>query len=293
MQIKYYLIHCKEHKERQEHIDNFQNKFEQQINIFDGIYTKNVPLEKSLDYINAFNKTYNKNIIKKFSFKYSGEIGCYLSHFSIIEKIMNDKTNNTLDNDYTVIFEDDTDCNDKINPHEEIVKIINDINSINFDFDLIYLGNLNNNKGVDIINNIYYLDQENSCWGTHALLINNKNIEKIYNSILTIYHEIDIQYSFLGKKKIINSAVIYPSMFFQANYKSNIRVDPDNSKILKVNADTNVHFSNTQKRKLNRNLHLCTFETPINNDVSRDTPDVISAFKMKKGVKKQVSKMRF
>jgi GR25 family glycosyltransferase involved in LPS biosynthesis len=150
MEIQYYLIHCSQHREREKHIINLQKDLNEKIQIFDGIYTKNVPLKNQLDYI----KSFNKNIITKFNFIYSGEIGCYLSHFSIIEKIMNEQKNNS-DYDYTVIFEDDTDCNDNINPHEEIEKIINNVNSINFDFDLIYLGNYNNNKGINIINNIY------------------------------------------------------------------------------------------------------------------------------------------
>jgi hypothetical protein len=54
-------------------------------------------------------------------------------------------------------------------------------------------------------------------------LINNKNIEKIYNSILKIKDEIDNHYLISGIKKEINCAVIYPSIFFQANYKSNIK----------------------------------------------------------------------
>jgi GR25 family glycosyltransferase involved in LPS biosynthesis len=288
MKIQYYLIHCLQHTERQKQIDIFQKKFEQQINVFNGIYTKNVPLKNQLDYI----KSFNKNIINKFSFIYSGEIGCYLSHFSIIEKIMNEKKNNS-DYDYTVIFEDDIDCNHNIKPHEEIEKIINDVNSINFDFDLIYLGNLNNNKGVKIINNVYYLDEASNCWGTHALLINNKNIEKIYNSILTIYRQIDNQYSILGKKKVINCAVIYPSIFFQANYKSNIRGDKDNSKNLKVKNVPNVHFSNIQTRKPKINLLLNTYVNLINNNDSINATDAISVFKTNKGVKKQVSKMCF
>jgi GR25 family glycosyltransferase involved in LPS biosynthesis len=228
MQIQYYLIHCQEHKERKEHIDNFQNKFKQKVNIFDGIYTKNVSIENQLDYINNFNKDLRLVTNKSFDndndyeFSYSGEIGCYLSHFSIIEKIMNDNKTN-IDYDYSVIFEDDIDFNDNINPHEEIVKIIDDLKSINYDFDLIFLGNLNNNNGMNIINNIYKLDPNTICWGAHALLINNKNIEKIYNNNCNIDGEIDTHYVYSIHRNELNGLIIYPILFSQAELKSNIK----------------------------------------------------------------------
>jgi GR25 family glycosyltransferase involved in LPS biosynthesis len=226
MKIQYYLIHCQEHKERKEHIDNFQDKFKQKINIFDGIYTKNVSIEHQVDYINNFNKDLrlvtNKTFGNDYKFNYSGEIGCYLSHFSIIEKIMNDSKDKS---DYSVIFEDDIDFNDNINPHEEIVKIVEDLKSINYDFDLIFLGNLNNNNGTNIINNIYKLDPNTICWGTHALLINNKNIEKIYNHNCNIDGEIDTHYVYSTHRNELNGLVIYPILFSQADFKSNIKCD--------------------------------------------------------------------
>jgi GR25 family glycosyltransferase involved in LPS biosynthesis len=221
MEIQYYLIHCPQHTEREKNIIKIQNDLNQKIQIINGIYTKNVFLNNQLDYIKSFNE--NISFEDDFRFYLSGQIGCYLSHFSVIEKIMNEKNNNELKYDYSVIFEDDVTYIKPSNPIEEIKKIINDINSINFDFDLIYLGNYNYNKGINIINNIYYLDKNKKCWGAHALLINNKNIEKIYNSILKIKDEIDNHYLISGIKKEINCAVIYPSIFFQANYKSNIK----------------------------------------------------------------------
>jgi len=228
MQIQYYLIHCQEHKEREEHINNFQNKFKQKINIFDGINTKNVSIENQLDYINNFNKDLkfvtNKTFGNEYKFNCSGEIGCYLSHFSIIEKIMNDNKTN-IDYDYSVIFEDDIHFDDNINPHEEIVKIIDDLKSINYDFDLIFLGNLNNNNGTNIINNVYKLDPNTICWGTHALLINNKNIEKIYNHNCNIDGEIDTHYVYSTHRNELDGLVIYPILFSQAEFKSNIKCD--------------------------------------------------------------------
>jgi GR25 family glycosyltransferase involved in LPS biosynthesis len=223
MEIQYYLIHCSEHTEREKHIINLQKDLDQKFQIFDGIYTKNISLENQLDYIKKFNE--NICFENDFRFFLSGQIGCYLSHFTIIEKIMNEKNNNELKYDYTVIFEDDVTYYKNSRPIEKIEKTINDLNSINYDFDLIFLGNLNDNKGINIINNIYYLDEKNNCFGTHALLINNKNIEKIYNLNLKIKEEMDIHYFLAGIKNEINCAVLYPNIFVQAGYKSNIKED--------------------------------------------------------------------
>jgi len=242
MEIQYYLIHCCQHTERENHIISLQNDLNQKIQIFDGFYTKNVPLNRQLDYIKSINK--NISFENDFRFYLSGQIGAYLSHFGIIEKIMNEKNNNELKYDYSVIFEDDVTYFKNTNPIEKTKKIINDLNSINFDFDLIYLGNYNNNKGTNIINNIYQLDKNKKCWGAHALLINNKNIEKIYNSVLKIKDEIDNHYLISGIKKEINCAVVYPSIFFQADFKSNIKNN---------NSNTTMNYNNVNNTNILRN----------------------------------------
>ena len=247
MEIQYYLIHCSQHTEREKHIINLQKDLNEKIQIFDGIYTKNVSLKNQLDYIKSINK--NISFENDFRFNLSGQIGAYLSHFSIIEKIMNEKNNNELKYNYSVIFEDDVTYFKNTNPIEEIVKIINDVNSINFDFDLIYLGNYNNNKGINIINNIYCLDKNKKCWGAHALLINNKNIENIYNSLLRIKEEIDNHYLIAGIKNEIKCGVVYPSIFFQAGFKSNIKnTDTYTKNIVITNASNNKTVRNNNKK---------------------------------------------
>jgi hypothetical protein len=67
----------------------------------------------------------NENISFEDDFRFylSGQIGCYLSHFSVIEKIMNEKNNNELKYDYSVIFEDDVTYIKPSNPIEEIKKM--------------------------------------------------------------------------------------------------------------------------------------------------------------------------
>ena len=97
-----------------------------------------------------------------------------------------------------------------------ITNIINDIKTTNTDFDIIYLGSLNNNRGKNVTNNIYCLDATKPCFGTHAMLINNANIEKIYQSNCNIIHAIDNQYFFNTVTNRLNGFVISPSICYQS-----------------------------------------------------------------------------
>lgn len=205
IKINYYMIHCIEHKERIENIQYAKAKLNKPVIMFNGINTKNVLLNEQ----NIFIKNFNKDIKSNFSFKKNGQIGCYLSHFKIIENIMK----NNLDNDYTVIFEDDVFFGNFLNTNINI--IVSNLDNLNIDFDIIFLGNCNNNKGVHLTKNIYYFDDNIKYWGTHALLINNKNINKIYDLICNITNEIDSHYISLIKSKKLKGFLIYPSLCYQ------------------------------------------------------------------------------
>jgi GR25 family glycosyltransferase involved in LPS biosynthesis len=205
IKINYYMIHCIEHKDRLENINRAKLKLQKPIIMFDGINTKNVLLTNQHNFINNFNKDIKPN----FFFKKNGQIGCYLSHFKIIENIMQ----NNLNTGYSVIFEDDVFFGNFLNTNINI--IVSNLDDINLDFDIIFLGNCNNKKGVHLINNIYYLDDKINYWGTHALLINNKNIKKIYDLNCNILNEIDTHYVSLIKNKKLNGFIIHPSLCYQ------------------------------------------------------------------------------
>lgn len=231
--IKYYLIHCHEHTDRIEHINSIIQRFTRPIEIFDGIYTANADMNKQLDNLQSYDKnlhfnmnaakqyhTYDEKFVrdynKYFQFYLPGQIGCYLSHHMIIKQVMDDKLNHKNISEYTVIFEDDIQFSYNLDLHLAITNIINDIKTTNTDFDIIYLGSLNNNHGKNVTNNIYCLDNTKSCFGTHAMLINNANIEKIYQSNCNIIHAIDNQYFFNIVTNRLNGFVISPSICYQS-----------------------------------------------------------------------------
>jgi GR25 family glycosyltransferase involved in LPS biosynthesis len=127
---------------------------------------------------------------------------------------------------YSVIFEDDVTWNSNIiNLHVEIKQIIHNFLESEIDWDIVFLGNLNNNHGKLLKGNIYYLNPRVHCFGTHALLINNKNITKIYCFNCLIRNEIDSHYKFLIDNNKLKGFVIYPPLCLQnTSLLSNIKL---------------------------------------------------------------------
>jgi len=203
-------------KDRIANIEKQQHKINDKIKIFNAVNGK------KLDY----NELMTSNIIaddKKLSKKYDqkmGQIGCYLSHLNIYKKIKNDNKGG-----YTVIFEDDFLINTP-DLKNEIKKSINILKNKNIDFDFIFLGNLRNNHGKNIMDNLYYLDKNTNLYGTHGYLINNSKIDKIINNLSRIYTTIDDSIQDLSYEDIFNTIVIYPNLVDQERilFKSTIEV---------------------------------------------------------------------
>lgn len=200
--IDYYVIHMENSLERKENINLMQNKLQKHINIFNAIDGNNIKNINDYDSeINYTMKTINKNII-----------GCYLSHYLLIKQLIN----NNINNDYTVIFEDDFNIN-----YDNLDGIIKNIISQVSDFDIIFLGALNSHikLNLKLYNNIYITNHV--LWGTHALLFNNKSLQKIFNELKNITTVIDYKYSEFYKLNNFKILNIYPNLVSQnLNFKS-------------------------------------------------------------------------
>ena len=196
----YHVIHCDKHTERDEHIRNMETILGQPISIFKGYCPTSYTLLEDL-------------IQTSYKFKSLGHLGCYFSHHMLIKSLL-DKTEG-----HTVIFEDDA-CFEKT-LHEDILKIIE---CAPIDFDIILLGNYIHhntcNHGQHITDNIYKMDPIPDCYGTHALLINNKSLEKIYNMNRTMNAHLDNKYAISIKNGELHGYVIYPILCSQADYGS-------------------------------------------------------------------------
>ena len=205
--IDYYVIHMKNScNKKRENINKQIKKLGKKINIFNAIIGKNIDINK-LD-------KYDKNIKLNYKFKSDGELGCYLSHLMLIKKAINSNKK------YTVIFEDDF----KIVTKNLNKKILDITRKVDDNFDIIYLGNLYESKSEKIVDNIYKKSDIISLYGTHAILINNKNAQKIYNKLLNINDSIDIVLDKLINNNKLNYYVIYPSLVIQDNnFNSSLR----------------------------------------------------------------------
>lgn len=190
-----YVITLKNY-ERLNNIKNQENKYEIKINIFDAV-------DGVL--LNQYELIKNGLLSEKFSFdslKRNKEIACYQSHLNILEFIKNNS-----DKKYSIIFEDDF-----LIKNDDFINIIEKIISYNLYFDVIFLGNPNNNYGNHIIDNVYDFDDNNNLWGAYAYMINNENIDKIINNINYIEKPIDIKYEELGKNKKLIIYMVYPTI---------------------------------------------------------------------------------
>jgi len=215
MNIQYYMIHCDEHHERKEVLDKTSQILGQPIKLFKGYYTKNnsVNLDEQIKYLQSID--FKLHFLNGYQFELPGEIGCYVSHHMLIKHINN---TNQLNDDVSVIFEDDVDIPATL--HNDIINIINILNNHKWHF--VFLGSLLDHRHTHIANNIYYIDTNTYCWGTHAMLINNKYSDDIYEAHCKIQLQIDSHYTILSHQKTLNGYTIYPSICFQ-NLKSTIR----------------------------------------------------------------------
>lgn len=216
--INYNVIHLKNinnnNNSRYNNIKNNELKLNKKnnklkINFFDAINGSDIDLNNL--------SLYDSRINLNFKYNYIGEIGCYLSHMLLIKSFINSK------NKYSVVFEDDLKILDD-DLDDKIKKIIEKLNG---NFDIIYLGNLNNNHGEQIINDIYTINKSEYLWGTHAYIVNNKSVEKIYNSLLNINIAIDNKLKYNIDNNILKGYVIYPILVSQNSSEFNSNIRPD------------------------------------------------------------------
>lgn len=194
--IDYKVVHIRSYSDRYQNILENQNKLGEKIDIFDAVVGKNVDLNNLSNYHPQF-----KN---NFQYKSLGEVGCYLSHFSIIKNI-------NATHGYTVIFEDDF-----VIVHPQLhTKILDIIRKIDNDFDIIFLGNLNENRDQLLVDDIYSVNKNAALWGTHAYLVNNKKSKTICNHLLNMDKAIDNKLYSLIVNNELKAYVIYPTLVNQ------------------------------------------------------------------------------
>ena len=165
---KTYYINLENRKDRRKNIEeemlNQEIKAERFSALTDEDYDKfpNLKLGKFSIYSGSDKKIAPKEFVK-------GEWGCFFSHYSILKKHLDSKSENIL-----AIFEDDAHfCSD----FKERLKYLE--NNFNLDWDIFYLSScikLPYNKKTETK---YIWKIEDTVYGTYAMLFNPKSISKI------------------------------------------------------------------------------------------------------------------
>lgn len=223
-------------QERIENIKNQQQKINKKIEIFNAVNGSNLDINNLKNNILANDNKLSLNHNNKM-----GEIGCYLSHLNIYKKIKEDNKKG-----YTLIFEDDFSINSD-NLSDELKKALDTLNNKNIDFDYLFLGNLKDNHGENIADNLYYLDKNINLWGTHAYIINNKNIDKIIDNITSI--------EYITLLKIIQYIeimfIINENIFKDLNFRNRIINYTNSKKFRRVLAYNKNNYSYAFLKKMN------------------------------------------
>lgn len=224
--IQMYVISLK-HDDRLENIKKQENKINKKITIFDAIKGDQLNIDQTFENGTIDEKYKNATKQRK------RVIACYMSHLNLLKEI---KINNIKDSKYSIIFEDDFDI---VIPNflDEVKNILDKLDKKKLNFDMIFLGNLNNNKGDNVIDNIYEMDKNEHLWGTHSYIVNNNNIDKILDEIKLIDMPIDNKYEKLGKNKNLKIYVINPTIVNQSNNKL-----PSNINELSIETFSNMRY---------------------------------------------------
>jgi len=199
--IDFYVISLR-NPTRLLNIDN-QNKklLDAKINIIDAVNGIYIDQNKLLE-----DKVLTTNFSDIGNMKRNKEIGCFMSH----EKIYNLIKNNDGRKRYSIIFEDDFNT-----ISDNIILSLNNILVVidTMEFDILFLGNTFDNVGSQIKDNIYSIDKNKYTIGNFAYLVNNKNIDKLINSIKPIDSPIDNKIDTLIKNNKLSCVVVYPNVF--------------------------------------------------------------------------------
>jgi len=200
--IDVYVISLKT-PDRLENIKKQTEKMKKNIEIFDATRGD------KLDIDDLIRKGILSEKYKDGDVKVKREIGCYMSH-----KLLYNKIKEMGNPGYTIILEDDFVVKIE-NIMDEINSSIDKLKSKRIDFDLLFLGNLNNIHGEPIIDNIYYDDINTPLLCTHAYMVNNNSIDKIINETKLIDEPIDWKLNNLSKNNKLKMLVLYPTLVDQ------------------------------------------------------------------------------
>lgn len=212
-QFDMYVITLK-NPERIKNIKEQESKIGKRITIFDAVKGDDLDLDELIKSGTLLPNNFFHDPIKQ----KKREVGCYLSHYRIYEKI-------NPDSNYTIIFEDDFSIKTD-NFMNKVKKAIDILDEKGIDFDILFLGNHahNENHGTPIVDNLYKVGSGESLGGTQGYVVRNKNVKKIINHTKRLDYTIDVKIQRIADDGLINVVSIYPYYVDQGPQPSTIAV---------------------------------------------------------------------
>ena len=190
------------------------------IEIFEAVVGKELNEINDILSISSLDTLYNKSTNHK-DIRSKGAIGCYLSHYKIWEKIINENLNNVI------IFEDDLVSDVEIKEFEEY------INSLPQDYDVallswfsLWFDLLNNPKKNTIINNYWNKYNSINVFACQSYLVSKKGAEKLVKNAFPICYQVDAYINILND--VDTEFVRYiakESLFRQNNSGTDIQIN--------------------------------------------------------------------
>jgi len=222
---KIFIINLKSRYDRLKNMKSLAetlNMDKNKIEIFEAIVGKELKDSDIYNFlsISSLDTLHNKSTNHK-DIRTRGAIGCYLSHYKIWEKIINENLNNVL------IFEDDllTDVNTK--EFEDYVNFLpQDYDIALLSWFSLWFDPLNNPKKNTIINNYWNKYNSINVFGCGSYLLSRKGAEKLIKNAFPICYQVDAYINILNDLE--SSFVRYianKSLFKQNNSKTDIQVD--------------------------------------------------------------------
>jgi GR25 family glycosyltransferase involved in LPS biosynthesis len=266
--FNYYVIHCKDNIQRFLNIKKMETKLEQPIEIFYGIDGNNI-IDNN---IKIFDKNLNLNVL----FDYKTQLGCYLSHYLLTKQI----EENNQHYDYTVIFEDDFEIIVD-NLHDKIIKLLD---SINLDFDYLFLGTEAQKPGEKYLHNVFHINKNFKIFGFQGYIIKNKNIHNILSKLKNIIYEVDIQIFKEIRMGGLTGLMVYPNYINQKkNLLSTTRPTLINKHLIYFKQQ---NLNNNFKNNIQPNIYKIQPKTKMNTSTNYKKIQPIINYNKKKYLRK-------
>lgn len=198
--LKIYIINLKKSIERKEHMESQLLKLGL-INSSEFIEAVDGSLLSENIYSELIDEKLSQFIIQRSLTR--GEVGCYLSHFKIYKKMMEENLK------YSIVFEDDVYINDKL---LEFIKVINFINP---EIDYINFANFPESsiffKSERLVSSNFCLKKHvEGIWGTYGYYISLAGAKKLIASdVSKTLVPIDYLCRSFGKEKL-DMRVLHP-----------------------------------------------------------------------------------